>query len=113
MHVLSITLRGNACCFDQAAYVAPAREAFTLKITNSAFTLSGRPLSATVLLSSSRDPARAPVPGRPGMETCITAKAIFVVPAVTAPDTETATVQPLAPGDYVLQVREGWGKAPG
>ena len=43
------------------------------------------------------------------MGTCIRAKAVFAAPAITAPDTQTATVQPLMPGDYVLQLMEGWG----
>ncbi len=92
MHVLQVTLRGNASCFDRDTYVAPANEAFTIKITNSAWTLSGQPVSATMLISPSSDPARAPVPGRPGFGTCITIKADFVAPTVTAPDTQTAMV---------------------
>jgi hypothetical protein len=66
MHVLDISLRGNAYRFDRADYVAPAGETFTIKITNSAFTLSGQPLPGSVLISPSNDPARALVPGRPG-----------------------------------------------
>ena len=108
MHVLHVTLRGNASCFDRDTYVAPADEAFTIKITNSAWTLSGQPMSATVLISPSSDPARAPVPGRPGFWTCITSKAVFVAPTVTAPDTEATTVQPLRSARYVLQLSEGW-----
>ena len=108
MHVLRVTLRGNASCFDRDTYVAPADEAFTIKITNSAWTLSGQPVSATVLISPSNDPARVPIPGRPGMGTCITSKAVFVAPTITAPDTHTAPVQPLRPGGYVLQLSEGW-----
>jgi hypothetical protein len=108
MHVLHVILRGNASCFDRDSYVAPAGESFIIKITNSARTSSGQPLSATVLISPSSDPARAPVPGRPGFGTCITSKAVFVASTVAAPDTLTMTVQPLQPGDYVLQVSEGW-----
>lgn len=108
MHVVQVNLRGNASCFDRDTYVAPAGKAFTIKITNSAWTLSGQPVSATVLISPSNDPARTPVPGRPGMGTCITSKAIFAAPTITAPDTQTFTVQRLPPGDYVLQLSEGW-----
>jgi hypothetical protein len=108
MHVLHINLRGNASCFDRDTYTAPADEALTIKITNSAWTLSGQPVSATVLISPSSDPARTPVPGRPGMGTCITSKAAFVAPTITAPDTQMLTVQPLRPGNYVLQLSEGW-----
>ncbi len=43
------------------------------------------------------------------MGTVITAKAVFVAPTSTAPDTLRATVQALTPGDYVLQLSEGWG----
>ncbi len=108
MHVLHVNLRGNASCFDRDAYAAPAGETFAIEITNSAWTLSDQPLSATVLISPSSDPARAPVPGRPGFGTCITSKAVFVAPTVSAPHTRTFSVQPLSPGDYVLQLSEGW-----
>ena len=108
MQVLHVTLCGNSSCFDRDTYVAPAAEAFTIKITNSAWTLSGQPVSATVLISPSTNPARVPVPGRPGMGICITSKAVFVAPKITAPGTHTATVQPLRPGRYVVQLSEGW-----
>src|SRR5258708_34697114 len=108
MYVLHLNLRGNASCFDRDMHAAPAGETFTIKITNSAWTLSAQPVSATLLISPSGNPSRAPVPGRPGFGTCITSKAAFESPTVTAPDTQTATVQPLGPGDYVLQLSEGW-----
>ena len=108
MHVLHVTLCGNASCFDREIHVAPAEEAFAIKITNSAWTLSGQLMFATVLISPSSDPARAPVPGQPRFGTCITSKAVFVAPTITATDTLTATVQPLRPGDYVLQLNQGW-----
>jgi hypothetical protein len=109
MHVVPVVLRGNAHCFDQYTYAAPSREPFAIKITNSAFTMSGEPLRGTVAISRASDPARAPVPGRPHMGTYIASKAIFIVPAVTAPGTETAVVQALEPGRYVLQLADGWG----
>jgi hypothetical protein len=109
MHVVPISLRGNAHCFDQDTYVAPSGEAFAIEITNSAFTMSGKPLRGTVGISRASDPARAPVPGRPHMWTYAASKAIFIAPAVTAPDTQTVVVQALEPGRYVLQLVDGWG----
>ena len=109
MHVVPINLYSNAYCFDRGTYVAPGGEAFTIVITNSAFTMSGKPLRGTVLISRASEPARAPVPGRPGMGTCVLSKAIFIAPAVTAPGTQTASVPALEPGGYVLQLAEGWG----
>jgi hypothetical protein len=49
--------------------VAPADVPFAIKITKLAWTISGQPVSATVLISPSSDPARAPVPRRPGRPT--------------------------------------------
>ncbi len=109
MHVLAIGLRGNAYCFDHDSYVAPASEAFTLKITNSAFTLKGQRLSGTVLISRSSDPVRSPVPGRPWMWAGDHRKAIFTAPVVTAGETLSAAVPPLEAGDYVLPLAGGWG----
>jgi hypothetical protein len=109
MHVVPISLRGNAHGFDRDTYVAPSGEAFAIEITNSAFTRSGEPLRGTVVISRASDPARAPVPGRPHMWTYTASKAIFIAPAVTAPDAQTAIVQALEPGKYVLQLVDGWG----
>jgi hypothetical protein len=109
MHVVSVQLRSNASCFDQDTYEAPAGEAFTFEVTNSAFTLWGEPLRGTVLVSRSSDPARVPIPDRPWMGVCEPSRAIFISPEVTAPRTVTATVHALTSGDYVLQLQEGWG----
>jgi hypothetical protein len=59
----------HASCFDRDTYVAPADVPFAIKITNSAWTMSGQPVPATVLISPSSEPARAPVPRRPGRPT--------------------------------------------
>jgi hypothetical protein len=107
MHVVHIRLRGSADHFDQDAYAAPSGEAFAIEITNAAFTASGEPLRGTIAISRASDPARATVPGRPHMWTYDARKAIFVAPAVTAPNTRTVEVQALEPGRYVLQDIDG------
>ena len=109
MHVLAIGLRGNAYCFDRDNYVAPASEAFTLQITNSAFSREGQPLSGTVVVSRSSDPVRRRVPGRPWLWTGDHRRAIFAAPVVSAGETVTATVPALEAGDYALQLAEGCG----
>jgi hypothetical protein len=105
---VSVTLQAARPYFAQGRYYAPAGQAFTLKITNSMFTLRDqKPLRATLLISPSHDPAIAPVPGRPGWSISSTERASFVAPPVTAPETGVFTVPPLAAGTYVMQLMEG------
>jgi hypothetical protein len=105
---VSVTLRAARPSFTQSRYDAPAGQAFTLKITNSMFTLKDhKPVRATLLISPSDDPAVAPVPGRPGWSTGSTERACFVASPVTAPETGVFTVPPLAAGTYVMQLMEG------
>jgi hypothetical protein len=103
-----VTLRATGPYFDQGRYDAPAGQAFTLKITNSMFTLMDKkPLRATLLISPSHDPAIAPVPGRPGWSAGSTERASFVASPVTAPETGVFTVPPLVAGTYLMQLMEG------
>jgi hypothetical protein len=109
--IVSVTLQATPPYFAEGRYRAPAGEAFTLKITNSMFTLKDhKPLQATVIISPSRDPAIAPVPGRPGWFTGSTERAAFVAAPVTAPDTAVFTVPALTAGTYIMQMMEGGGR---
>jgi len=67
MHVIPMTLRPGPTGFDQDTYLAPADETFTIEITNLAPNRPGLPMSATLLMSPSSDPAVTPVPWKPGM----------------------------------------------
>jgi hypothetical protein len=105
---VSVILENRQPPFTESCYYAPAGQAFTLKLTNSIFTLRDKkPVRATLLISPSHDPAIAPVPGRPGWATSSTALASFVAPPVMAPDTGVFTVPALAAGSYVMQTMEG------
>jgi hypothetical protein len=105
---VSVILQATHPSFTQSRYDAPAGQAFTLKITNSMFTLRDqKPVRATLLISPSHDPAVAPVPGRPGWSTSSTERACFVASPVTAPETGVFAVPPLAAGTYVMQLMEG------
>jgi hypothetical protein len=107
---VSVTLQATRPYFAQDRYFAPADEAFTLKITNSVFTLKDRkPLRAVLVISPSHDPAIAPVPGRPGWFVGSTERASFVAEPVTAPETKAFTVPALTAGTYIMQIMEGFG----
>ena len=104
---VAVTLQAAHPSFTQSRYDAPAGHPFTLKVTNSRFTLGDhQPVRATLLISPSHDPAIAPVPGRPGWSTGSTARASFVAPPLSAPETGVFTVAPLAAGTYVMQLME-------
>jgi hypothetical protein len=108
MHVIPLRIRSGAMCFDQDTYSAPANESFAFEITNSAFTLSGEAIRATVVISWSEDPARAPMPGRPWMWEYSADRVIVRALPVEAGETKTVPVPALEPGDYVVQVEQGW-----
>jgi hypothetical protein len=102
---VSVILTATLPFFDQGRYHAPADEPFTLKITNSMFTLgSSKPLRAKLVISPNDDPAVAPVPGRPGWSTGSTERASFVAAPVTAPETAVFTVPALTEGTYAMQI---------
>jgi hypothetical protein len=102
-----VTLQGASPYFAEDQYCAPAGEAFTLKITNSMFTLGDRkPVEVTVVISPADDPAIAPVPGRPGWFTGSTERASFLSAPVTAPHTGVFTVPALAAGTYLMQIMD-------
>ena len=109
MHVIPITLCPGPNGFDQDSYLAPADETFTIEITNLAPNRPGLPMSATLLISSSSDPAVTPVPGQPGMWVGIMSKALLVAPTVPAGSTRSVTASGLRVGEYVLQFKESWG----
>jgi hypothetical protein len=108
MQVVPVCIAASVPCFDQASYHAPANESFAIKITNSAFTLSGEPLRATVAISRSDNPARAPDPERPHIWYYSADRLIFRAPAVEAPTTNTVVVPALESGDYLLQLEPDW-----
>jgi len=108
MHVIPIRITADVMCFDQADYHTQADESFALKITNSAFTRSGEPLRATVVISRSDNPARASDPERPHIWYYSADRLIFRAPPVEAPATNTVTVPALESGDYLLQLEPGW-----
>jgi hypothetical protein len=102
-----VTLQATSPYFAEGQYCAPADEAFTLKITNSMFTLKGRkPVQATVVISPADHPAIAPVSGRPGWFTGSTERASFVSAPVAAPTTGVFTVPALAAGTYLMQIMD-------
>ena len=109
MHVIPITLRPGPNGFDQDSYLAPADETFTVEITNLAPNRPGLPMSATLLISPSSDPAVTPVPGQPGMWVGIMSKALFAAPTVPAGSTRSVTAPGPRAGEYVLQLKESWG----
>ena len=109
MHVIPMTLRPGPTGFDQDTYLAPADETFTIEITNLAPNRTGLPMSATLLISPSSDPAVTPVPGQPGMWVGIMSKALLAAPTVPAGSTRSVTAPGLRAGEYVLQLKESWG----
>ncbi len=107
---VSVTLQAGRPHFARSRYHAPAGQAFTLKITHSLFSTTGKPLWVTLLISPSDNPAIAPVPGRPGFGIIDPGHASFVAPRVTAPGTGVFTVSALAAGTYFMQIMEAWGR---
>jgi hypothetical protein len=95
--------------FDRDTYAAPADEDFTIELTNSAPAWSAGPMLAILLISPSYDSVITPVPGQPAMSLAIVGKAVFKAPTVPAATTKSVIVPALPAGEYVVQLREGWG----
>jgi len=66
-------------------------------------------MSATLLISPSRDPVITPVPGKPHMWVASIDKAVFNATAVPRRMHQVGDSARSAAGGYVLQLQEGWG----
>lgn len=103
---VSITMSTANDSFSNSCYYAPANQSFTIQFDNPIRALGDdSPVSLTLLISPSQDPAVTPVSGNPDMSELSTANASFVGTPVAA-STGQFSVPALSAGTYDLQVEE-------